>query len=356
MPGLPPAPAASPSIWSRISAATPAVHQARADLRTPRPGGSRDHAPAGRRRCSTTQRRRDRVAQPDDRVAPGPAAAGGAEAHAVRPVELAGPQPRRERLDLGLDGADLVVVDLGADRRVHQLAHGLGERPVERRWRSSSSGSCRPSRSRPRADSRTRSSFGRRKSGAEVRPVLVKCPVTALSRPDLRCTLLGGGRGRVPRSARSTCTARACGTSTHVDVTEAGCRAIVDAPARPRPTPRPQLPDGRVHCTYFWITDGRRVRRLPRAPARADRLAARGGRPHRLLGTAVAAPGGTRHPGARPRRTPGRRARHRPGAGHLRRRQRRRRAVTIERCGGRLRGHPQRQAPLLDRHRSPRGR
>ena len=37
------------------------------------------------------------------------------------------PQPCGRRVDLGLDRGHLVGVDLGADRRVDQLADGLGE-------------------------------------------------------------------------------------------------------------------------------------------------------------------------------------------------------------------------------------
>ena len=40
-----------------------------------------------------------------------------------------------------------------------------------------------------------------------------------------------------------------------VDVTEAGCRGIVDH-LLAQADPATELPDGRVHCTYFWITDG----------------------------------------------------------------------------------------------------
>ena len=83
MPGLPPAPAASPSIWSRTSAEHAAVHAARAGPRRPRRGGSRRaHAAALGRH--DRQRRRDGVAQPHHGVAPGPAAAVGAEPDAVR--------------------------------------------------------------------------------------------------------------------------------------------------------------------------------------------------------------------------------------------------------------------------------
>ena len=48
------------------------------------------------------------------------------------PVQLPLAQPLGDRLDLGPGRADLLVVDLGPDHRVHQLAHALGERAVER--------------------------------------------------------------------------------------------------------------------------------------------------------------------------------------------------------------------------------
>ena len=57
------------------------------------------------------------------------------------------------------DGADLVVVDLGADRRVGELADALGERAVERALPLDLlGGHVVAARSRPCGDSRTRSS------------------------------------------------------------------------------------------------------------------------------------------------------------------------------------------------------
>jgi predicted acetyltransferase len=41
----------------------------------------------------------------------------------------------------------------------------------------------------------------------------------------------------------------------HVDVTEAGCRVIVDH-LNAQADPAVEMPEGKVHCTYFWITDG----------------------------------------------------------------------------------------------------
>jgi predicted acetyltransferase len=41
----------------------------------------------------------------------------------------------------------------------------------------------------------------------------------------------------------------------HVDVTLEGCRAVVDHLLAQR-DPATELPDGKVHCTYLWITDG----------------------------------------------------------------------------------------------------
>ena len=40
-----------------------------------------------------------------------------------------------------------------------------------------------------------------------------------------------------------------------VDLTEAGCQALV-AELLPYADPAQPLPEGRVHCDYYWITDG----------------------------------------------------------------------------------------------------
>lgn len=40
----------------------------------------------------------------------------------------------------------------------------------------------------------------------------------------------------------------------HLDVTEAGCRTIVEHLLAQADPATPQ-PDGRVHCTYYWITE-----------------------------------------------------------------------------------------------------
>jgi predicted acetyltransferase len=40
-----------------------------------------------------------------------------------------------------------------------------------------------------------------------------------------------------------------------LDVTEAGCRKIVDYLVA-QADPATELPEGWVHCTFFWITDG----------------------------------------------------------------------------------------------------
>jgi predicted acetyltransferase len=40
-----------------------------------------------------------------------------------------------------------------------------------------------------------------------------------------------------------------------VDVTEAGCRAVVEH-LLAQADPATELPEGRVHCTYYWMTDG----------------------------------------------------------------------------------------------------
>ena len=80
----------------------------------------------------------------------------------------------------------------------------------------------------------------------------------------------------------------------------------------------------------------------------AERLAARPGWSHRLRDRRLPPPPGSRVAGARARRTPGRRSWARPGAGHLRRRQRglgRDHRARRRGPGGR----PGRQAALLDR-------
>ncbi|MGB0102438.1 MAG: GNAT family N-acetyltransferase [Nocardioides sp.] len=41
----------------------------------------------------------------------------------------------------------------------------------------------------------------------------------------------------------------------HLDVTGAGARAVVDH-LRTQADPTVEVPVGRVHCSYFWITDG----------------------------------------------------------------------------------------------------
>jgi predicted acetyltransferase len=41
----------------------------------------------------------------------------------------------------------------------------------------------------------------------------------------------------------------------HLDVTEAGCRMVVEHLAA-QADPTVQIPEGRVHCTYYWITEG----------------------------------------------------------------------------------------------------
>jgi len=40
-----------------------------------------------------------------------------------------------------------------------------------------------------------------------------------------------------------------------LDVSETGCRAVV-AHLAAQADPAAPMPDGRVHCSYFWITDG----------------------------------------------------------------------------------------------------
>ena len=137
MPGFPPALAASPSSWSRISAETPPWT---------RPGGPSYAAP--RRKsdharplssCLTTSGgatglRRPTTALPQAR--PWPAALN-------RTPYDPSIWRSRSRLVIASISAwampDVVVVDLGADHRIGELAHALGQRPVEVRCRAISS-------------------------------------------------------------------------------------------------------------------------------------------------------------------------------------------------------------------------
>ena len=41
----------------------------------------------------------------------------------------------------------------------------------------------------------------------------------------------------------------------HLDVTREGCRTVA-AHLRAQSDPATEMPDGKVHCSYFWITDG----------------------------------------------------------------------------------------------------
>ena len=124
------------------------------------------------------------------------------------------------------------------------------------------------------------------------------------------------------------------------------------------PTRPHELPEDRVHCDYYWITDGigpdeEVVGFLALRHSLTAWLLEEGGH----IGYSVRPSRRARGPrlaGARPRRTPRRRARPRSGAGDLRRRQRRLGAHHRAQRRG-LRGHPQRQAPLLDRHRATPG-
>ena len=84
---------------------------------------------------------------------------------------------------------------------------------------------------------------------------LVKWPMTALARPDLRLhrswaatiTEFGSeiihGSGLWHRDGGP------------IDVTEAGCAEFVAMVLR-YADPATEIPQDRVHCTYYWITDG----------------------------------------------------------------------------------------------------
>jgi predicted acetyltransferase len=79
--------------------------------------------------------------------------------------------------------------------------------------------------------------------------------VTALARPDVRLhaswaeTITEFGSGMLHGSGVWH------GDGGPLDLTRAGCEAFV-AMLRPYADPATELPEGRVHCDYYWITDG----------------------------------------------------------------------------------------------------
>jgi predicted acetyltransferase len=90
---------------------------------------------------------------------------------------------------------------------------------------------------------------------AVLPPRLVKWPMTALARPDLR----------LHRSWAATITEFGSETihgsglwhrdGGPIDVTEAGCAEFVDM-VLSYADPTTEIPADRVHCTYYWITEG----------------------------------------------------------------------------------------------------
>ena len=327
MPGRPPAPADSPSIWSRTRARTPpCTSVGRALVRRPEVEVAPDAAVGGLVVLGD-QGRGDRVAQADDGVAPGAAAAVGAVADAVR----AGSCRARRRAVIASTSAwaraDLVVVDGGADGRVDQLAHGVGERPVERGLARDlllgqvvaheATGHGRHPRTRSRSSCRR----GISGCGRTARCFDAAMASTALALPDVRL------------AASWAATLREFGTTyphgSGVDpdapppLDEAGCAAFVADRLR-YADPAPGLPrrPGALHLLLAARRTGATSGRVPRGAPRPQRLPARAGRSHRLLRAAVGPAAGPRGAGAAARSRPRRRARSRPGPADLRARQR----------------------------------
>ena len=79
--------------------------------------------------------------------------------------------------------------------------------------------------------------------------------MTDLVPPDLRLRASWAEAVAEFGDGEDTCTAPVSGTSTTVDVSPEGAPAIV-AHLLAQADPATELPEDRVHCTYFWITDG----------------------------------------------------------------------------------------------------
>ena len=112
--------------------------------------------------------------------------------------------------------------------------------------------------------------------------------------------------------------------------------------------PATPLEPGWVHCTFLWIVEGDEfLGNLAIRHSLTPFLLEQGGHIG-VLGPAVASPGGPRQSRPRPGAAVVPRPRHRPGAGHLRRRQR---GLAPDHRGqrGRAGGRPGRQASVLDR-------
>ena len=135
----------------------------------------------------------------------------------------------------------------------------------------------------------------------------------------------------------------------HLDTTEAGCAAVV-AHLLPQGDPSTEMPEGRVHSNYYWITDdGEFVGYLALRHSLTQWLLDEGGH----IGFSVRP---SRRRQGHARRALALALIEAKGLGldrvllDLRRRQRR---LPADHRGQRrcLRGHAQPQAPLLDRHR-----
>ena len=328
IPGLPPAPAASPSSWSRISAETPPCDEARgtlvgraeAEVRPRPPGrvGARPPA-AGRPGCGRRRRRCPR---------PGPGA-GGAEPDAVRARRAGAPAAAAVIASISAwaartsSSSTSVRID-----GVGQLADALRERPVQRHAAARS-----PRGRRPRARSQTRraslervavrSGYGVRVAGRAGRwrhdlPSMTG-PMTAAGDPR-RPVARVLGEPRCSSSATSTRTARRRAEPAPT-YDEDGLRGVRGELLR-QPSREAPRPDGMCAATTSGSPTATRCRLLA-LRHELNAVAARGGRPHRLLGAARRGAGEghasralalalDRARGARPG----------AGAGHLRRGQR----------------------------------
>jgi predicted acetyltransferase len=90
---------------------------------------------------------------------------------------------------------------------------------------------------------------------AQAGSPLVQWGVTALARPDVR--LHASWAETVTEFGSETF--HGSGAWHHdegrLDITAAGCAAFVEL-LRPYADPATELPEGQVHCDYYWVTDG----------------------------------------------------------------------------------------------------
>jgi predicted acetyltransferase len=80
--------------------------------------------------------------------------------------------------------------------------------------------------------------------------------VTMLARPDVR--LHASWAAAVAEFGTEPMHGSGLWDFESLELTEAGCRVVVDH-LLAQADPATKLPEGRVHCTYYWIVDERRV-------------------------------------------------------------------------------------------------